>query len=724
MTQYVLTPAANGGTACPPDADMKKVSSPCYSGSDCPVDCVMTPWSQYSPCSSPCGGGSQTRTRSILTPAAGAGQACGTITDPQVCNAQACPVDCVGDWGNCVSPSGCGQGTQQYAVFTPANASGKACRDYSYSPVALTGGEKKTCASDSACGVDCVGHWAGATPANLDGWSQCSSQCSNGTKTRSWVVDTPRALTGKECSYSGSLVSALPTSTSCTGAGGAGCSVFTPCSGSWTTTVGACNKACGGGYTEKIFSVSNGSGDGKCTDPLSPGTVRQSGDALRTPCNRTPCCDTITWKPIGSPSTVTSGSTTVNGVVSATGGWVEIPLTKNCSMLDPGGPYREWKRNPVYPAGGTEGADAQSCGFPVAAYVGTAQGCADLGPTSGTCTTGINFDLRNDANGKLIGCTVPSPIASPSGTCNPYEVSYDTARGCNLPTPISPYNGTCSISGVGWSTGGCSIPAAGSVSSVSCSNGGAWNGSSCVPAASIYSTSVQCEHGNFNYTTRTCPSGSWYTNSDSMYGGCNYGDPMREYYDGDIFLYRCTGEGEDDNGPYRWYNTADYLSCPTNYSKYDFTDDSGYQASICKTTTNNISSASCPGTHDLSADKKTCTGKTSTVSAVNCSDSTRYVGSTTNTTNCAARAVDVNTVYCPAGYTGDTTSNKCIAKTASIASLGCQPGYTQNLYTNKCEALDQHTKSLGCKGPWYDPSANLDQNRCIATTYRSPVTYY
>jgi hypothetical protein len=55
-----------------------------------PVDCVVSPWSAYGACSASCGGGTQTQTRTVITPASNGGAACPALSQSQACNVQAC----------------------------------------------------------------------------------------------------------------------------------------------------------------------------------------------------------------------------------------------------------------------------------------------------------------------------------------------------------------------------------------------------------------------------------------------------------------------------------------------------------------------------------------------------------------------------------------------------------------------------------------------------------
>ena len=55
-----------------------------------PVDCVVSSWSAFGACSASCGGGTQTQTRTVITPASNGGAACPALSQSQACNVQAC----------------------------------------------------------------------------------------------------------------------------------------------------------------------------------------------------------------------------------------------------------------------------------------------------------------------------------------------------------------------------------------------------------------------------------------------------------------------------------------------------------------------------------------------------------------------------------------------------------------------------------------------------------
>eukprot|EP00042_Codosiga_hollandica_P029694 m.166269 g.166269 ORF g.166269 m.166269 type:complete len:114 (-) comp53143_c0_seq7:1326-1667(-) len=78
----------------------------------CPIDCIVSEWSTYGPCSQSCGGGLQTQSRTVLTPAANGGAVCPPLANTRSCETSLCPVDCVlSNWANSGSCSkSCAEG--------------------------------------------------------------------------------------------------------------------------------------------------------------------------------------------------------------------------------------------------------------------------------------------------------------------------------------------------------------------------------------------------------------------------------------------------------------------------------------------------------------------------------------------------------------------------------------------------------------------------------------
>jgi len=81
----------------------------------CPIDCEQTPWSPFSKCSKECGGGVQQRSRNTVTRPDNGGEACEDNSETQQCNVDSCDLDCVltdwQAWGPC--SRACSSGTQE-----------------------------------------------------------------------------------------------------------------------------------------------------------------------------------------------------------------------------------------------------------------------------------------------------------------------------------------------------------------------------------------------------------------------------------------------------------------------------------------------------------------------------------------------------------------------------------------------------------------------------------
>jgi hypothetical protein len=107
-TRTVINPASNGGLACPSLVDTQS----------CPVDCVVTPWSPWGPCTA----GTQTRTRNIVTDQMNGGLACPSLTHTQTC-INDCVLSDWSPWGVCVA----GTQTRTRTVVVPPTNNGILC---------------------------------------------------------------------------------------------------------------------------------------------------------------------------------------------------------------------------------------------------------------------------------------------------------------------------------------------------------------------------------------------------------------------------------------------------------------------------------------------------------------------------------------------------------------------------------------------------------------------
>lgn len=73
-TRTVITPASNGGTACPVLTESRSCEPV--------IDCVVSEWSAWSTCSE----GFRTRTRTVITPASGGGASCPVLSETETCS--------------------------------------------------------------------------------------------------------------------------------------------------------------------------------------------------------------------------------------------------------------------------------------------------------------------------------------------------------------------------------------------------------------------------------------------------------------------------------------------------------------------------------------------------------------------------------------------------------------------------------------------------------------
>jgi len=112
------------GAACPALLLTKGCNS-----QPCPINCEQTEWSPFGKCTKECGGGMQQRSRNVVVKPDNGGEACGPASDAQTCNVQSCDIDCVlsewSVWGPC--SRACNEGVQERAKteISPAEGNGK-----------------------------------------------------------------------------------------------------------------------------------------------------------------------------------------------------------------------------------------------------------------------------------------------------------------------------------------------------------------------------------------------------------------------------------------------------------------------------------------------------------------------------------------------------------------------------------------------------------------------
>ena len=237
-SRSVDTAAAHSGKACPVLEDVQVCNT-----APCPIDCVMSAFSDWSDCSRSCGGGTQLRTRSIAVHTAVGGKACSGTEENQECSTHHCAVDCdvnaFGRWTPCSVTCGGGSHTRSRSVTTAAAYGGKACPPLSNAEPCNT----------AQCPVDC------AVSAWVD-WSACTKSCSVGRQSRSRTMITAASHGGLAC---GKLAQTQ-------GCSDGPCPMH--CQVSSFTAWSTCTKTCGGGKQSRSRTVVSSAQHGGYTCPF------------------------------------------------------------------------------------------------------------------------------------------------------------------------------------------------------------------------------------------------------------------------------------------------------------------------------------------------------------------------------------------------------------------------------------------------------------------------
>jgi hypothetical protein len=173
--RIVLRQGLNGGKACPQLSIHRQCGQ-----IECPVDCVMSAYSEWTPCTRSCGEGRKHRSRKTVRREAHGGVACGARNDSSVCNSSPCPVDCVAvpssNFGCSVS---CGSGHRLLSrrVVQPARFGGAHCTENELLVVQVC--------NTQLCPQDCVM----SKPIR----SECTVSCGEGSrKVRRLVLALPK----------------------------------------------------------------------------------------------------------------------------------------------------------------------------------------------------------------------------------------------------------------------------------------------------------------------------------------------------------------------------------------------------------------------------------------------------------------------------------------------------------------------------------------------------
>ena len=180
-SRTVKTQPKNGGTECPTLNETDVCNT-----QECPINCEVNNWSDWSSCSKTCGGGSKTRSRTVKTEPKNGGTTCPTLNETDVCNTQECPVNCeVNDWTNwssCSKTCGGGSKTRNRTVKTEPKNGGTVCPTLNETDVCNT----------QECPINCgLSEWSN--------WSSCSKTCGGGTRTRLRSILTEPKYGGEPC---------------------------------------------------------------------------------------------------------------------------------------------------------------------------------------------------------------------------------------------------------------------------------------------------------------------------------------------------------------------------------------------------------------------------------------------------------------------------------------------------------------------------------------------
>ena len=315
-TRIVTEEASYGGIFCPNLEENQSCNT-----QECPIDCSVSNWSDWSKCDKDCGTGNQTRTRTITEEAQNEGQVCSILEESQTCNTQECPIDCLGEWssyGICSKTCGGGTQTRMFKVNRAAAYGGKDCSANDNQT------QSQTC-NTQGCPVDCVGNW--------EPWSACTKTCGGGTQTRKYKITTASQNGGAVCPIIDNTIQSQSCNTQ-------NCPV--DCVGDWGNW-GICNT---NGLQYRQYSVIKNAADGGKTCDYNNGDIQSQACPVActgnwadwTPCNNGTKTRTylVSRDALNGGDTcpyingyVDSSTCPVNCVVSDWSGWG--PCDKNCN---------------------------------------------------------------------------------------------------------------------------------------------------------------------------------------------------------------------------------------------------------------------------------------------------------------------------------------------------------------------------------------------------------
>jgi hypothetical protein len=182
-SRTILIPEAHGGQKCPDGPNDEE--KPCNTHA-CPIDCEVTEWTPFGECTQECGTGMMKRTRTVKVTDEHGGSTCPNLEDTRDCNVHHCPVHCITeswtDYSTCTKTCGGGEQTRSRGVIVEENHGGDGCGDLL---------QTRSC-NQHSCSVDCV-------VSDFSHWSACSATCGGGSQLRSRLMTTEPLHGGKVC---------------------------------------------------------------------------------------------------------------------------------------------------------------------------------------------------------------------------------------------------------------------------------------------------------------------------------------------------------------------------------------------------------------------------------------------------------------------------------------------------------------------------------------------
>jgi hypothetical protein len=174
--------------------EIEAINCPPTCHKDEPIECVVSDWTEWSKCDLMCGGGEKTASRKITQNSTNCGETCDAdLQKTAPCNTQACdgPIDCeVSDWtpwSPCSVSCDGGQKNRSRHFAHLAQYGGDGCDDIYLNEVAPCG---ETCCEGEP--QDCEwGAWSA--------WGDCSQECDGGHQTRVKVLEKEPRITGALC---------------------------------------------------------------------------------------------------------------------------------------------------------------------------------------------------------------------------------------------------------------------------------------------------------------------------------------------------------------------------------------------------------------------------------------------------------------------------------------------------------------------------------------------